>query len=62
MSIAEMSKMLGQTVQVKMEAFTVPMTVRDVKVAYGNLRYLVSPSGGSGEAWVDSARVTAPKS
>lgn len=56
-SFAEMSKVIGSTVQVKVEAFTVPMVVRDVKTAYGNLRYLVAPSGGTGEAWVDAGRV-----
>lgn len=52
----EMAEMIGTTVRVKVEGFTVPMTISDVKVAYGNKRLLVSPIGGSGEAWVDASR------
>lgn len=31
--------------------------VKDVRVAFGRFDFLVSPIGGSGEAWVDSSRV-----
>lgn len=58
MGFKEMADMIGKTVRVKVEGFTVPMTISDVKVAYGNKRLLVSPIGGSGEAWVDASRAT----
>lgn len=55
-SIREMADLLGQTVQVKIDGFTVPMEINDVKIAYGNKRLLVTPIGGSGEMWVDATR------
>lgn len=58
MGFREMAEMIGTTVRVRVEGFTVPMTISDVKVAYGNKRLLVSPIGGSGEAWVDASRAT----
>ena len=58
MGFREMAEMIGTTVRVKVEGFTVPMTISDVKIAYGNKRLLVSPIGGSGEAWVDASRAT----
>jgi hypothetical protein len=56
MSVKEMADLIGATVQVKVEGFTVPMVVSDVKIAYGNKRLLVSPVGGTGQSWVDAAR------
>lgn len=35
----------------------VEITIRDVKRAYGNTRYVVTPVRGSGEVTVDSSRV-----
>lgn len=58
MGFREMAEMIGKTVRVKVEGFTVPMTISDVKTAYGNKRLLVSPIGGSGESWVDASRVS----
>lgn len=55
-SIREMADLLGKTVQVKIDGFSVPMTINDVKIAYGNKRLLVSPLGGSGEQWIDASR------
>ncbi len=55
-SIRQMADLLGQTVQVKIDGFSVPMEIHDVKIAYGNKRFLVSPVGGSGEMWVDASR------
>jgi hypothetical protein len=31
--------------------------ITDVKKSYGNLRFLVKPIDGAGEAWVDANRV-----
>lgn len=57
MSIADLALLLGQTVNIRVENFVIPVTVSDVKTAYGNTRYLVTPVGGSGTVWVDSSRV-----
>lgn len=35
----------------------VSVVVRDVKTAYGNIRLLVAPKDGRGQAWVDLTRV-----
>ena len=59
MSVKEMSDLIGTTVQIKVETFTVPMVISDVKIAYGNKRLLVSPVGGNGQSWVDASRVSA---
>jgi len=40
------------------EAFLVPVEVKDAKQSYGRVRYLVTPVGGAGEAWVDVDRLT----
>ena len=57
MGVKEMIGLIGTTVMVKVDGFTVPMTISDAKTAYGNKRFLVSPVGGSGESWVDASRV-----
>jgi hypothetical protein len=49
--------LIGTTVMIKVDGFSVPMTINDAKTAYGNRRFLVSPVGGSGESWVDASRV-----
>jgi hypothetical protein len=54
----EMSKTVGATALLRIEAFSVGVKVMDAKQAYGNTRYLVTPTNGQGEAWVDSSRIT----
>jgi hypothetical protein len=51
---------VGQTVNVKVEKWTVPMVVKDAKTAYGVPRILVEPVDGEGAAWVDLGRVSVP--
>jgi hypothetical protein len=58
MSMLEMSKTIGANAFLRVEAFSVAVEVMDAKQAYGNTRYLVKPTNGTGEAWVDSSRVT----
>ena len=53
---SQMSIAIGQVVEVRMETFTVDSIVVDVKQAYGNVRLLVHPVQGQGEAWVDVNR------
>jgi len=54
MSIIEMASMIGTTIQVKdsSRGTSYPALVKDVKIVWGATRVLVSPVGGSGEAWV----------
>ncbi len=51
---------VGQTVQVRAESWTIPMRVRDVKSAWGNIRLEVEPIHGSGRAWIELSRVVIP--
>lgn len=58
MSTMEMSKAIGATALLRVEAFSVMVEITDAKQAYGNTRYLVEPINGHGTAWVDSSRIT----
>ena len=51
---------VGQVVQVRVESFTIPMTVKDVKSSYGNIRLEVEPLSGTGRAWIELSRVAIP--
>lgn len=35
-----------------------PVRILDGKSSYGEPRYLVTPEGGEGEAWVNATRIT----
>lgn len=58
MSMLEMSKAIGELALLRVEGFAVQVHVEDAKQAYGNTRYLVTPTNGTGSAWVDSSRLT----
>jgi hypothetical protein len=58
MSVAEMARVIGKIADLRIESFQVQINILDVKVSYGNTRYLVKPVAGSGEAWVDESRVS----
>lgn len=58
MSIAQLARHIGNTAYLRIEGFQVAVTIRDVKQAYGNTRYLVNPTSGTGEAWVDESRLS----
>ena len=59
MSTLELSKHIGKTGQLTEHSNTLRFDVRiiDVKLAYGNVRYQVTPVSGTGSVWVDSSRV-----
>ena len=57
---AKMAVAIGQIVNVRVEAFTIPMTVKDVKSSYGNIRLEVEPLSGTGRAWIELSRVAIP--
>jgi cell division protein FtsN len=54
----ELMKALGKQAQLRLEGFSVAVTISDVKQAYGNTRYYVTPVNGTGEAWVDESRIS----
>ena len=57
----QMAGLVGSTAKVEVSGFSVPMEIHDVKIAYGNIRLLVSPQGGEGEAWIDAGRIINPR-
>ena len=52
-----MAKAIGKTTLLRVESFNMQVVIMDVKRAYGNTRYLVEPTTGSGSAWVDESRL-----
>lgn len=59
MSISEMAKVIGTEGAIVMDGVRVYVRVLDVKQAYGNIRYLVTPLAGLGQTWVSAERVGA---
>lgn len=53
----EILKLIGQPADAAINGLTVRVRISDVKTAYGNVRYQVTPLSGSGSVWVDSSRV-----
>jgi hypothetical protein len=52
-----MNPAIGQTVLIRVEGWTIPVTVRDVKSAWGKIRLQVEPVMGTGLQWVEMDRV-----
>jgi len=57
MSIKEMSKVLGRSGDIREGELWFTVKVTDVKQAYGNVRYQVTPEAGTGLTWVNADRV-----
>lgn len=57
MSVVDMMGMLGREYLLTVDAFTIVVTVEDIKVSYGTERALVQPVGGQGSAWVAASRL-----
>jgi hypothetical protein len=53
----EMAGLIGREFLLTVDAFTIVVTVDDVKVSYGTPRVLVQPVGGMGAAWVAADRI-----
>ena len=52
--VAVLARLIGRTVMVRVDhAWQVEMTVRDARQVWGKVHLLVSPTHGTGEAWVD---------
>lgn len=58
MKLSELAARIGQVGYLRSEAFRVPVRILDGKSSYGEPRYLVTPEGGEGEAWVNATRIT----
>lgn len=58
MKLSELAGRIGQVGYLRSEAFRVPVRILDGKSSYGEPRYLVTPEGGEGQAWVNATRVT----
>lgn len=51
-------EVIGKTGRISFDGLHFRITVKDVKSAYGVLRYLIAPLDGAGERWVSADRVT----
>lgn len=58
MKLAEMAKLIGQEGLLRTDGLQVAVKVLDIKQAYGNTRFKVTPVNGSGIITVDSGRVS----
>ncbi len=57
MKVSELAERIGQVGYLRTDTFRIPVRIFEVKISYGEPRYLVSPEGGWGEAWVNASRV-----
>ena len=60
MKVSDLAVRIGQVGYLRSEAFRVPVRVLDGKMSYGEPRYLVTPEGGEGQAWVNATRLKFP--
>jgi len=64
MNTLELSKAIGKIGSIRGgvgqvgDTITYNVRITDAKIAYGNVRYLVTPVSGTGSVWVDSGRVS----
>lgn len=57
-SIKELAQAIGAVGKLDAHSdFSPEVEILDLKVSYGQLRYLVRPVAGTGQVWVDSSRV-----
>jgi hypothetical protein len=64
--LANMAERIGSVAEMRVEGlsvvsltgFLVVVEIQDAKTGYGRDRYMVTPVGGTGSAWVDSDRLT----
>jgi hypothetical protein len=59
MSVKELSQLIDTTALLSEGGLSFPVLIQDVKISYGQARYLVSPIGGRGSVWVNKERVRA---
>jgi hypothetical protein len=54
MSVAQLSQYIGQNYIYKVESISFNCTVKDVKISYGQVRFLIAPVDGNGFIWVNA--------
>jgi hypothetical protein len=58
MTVREMQGAIGQSVYfTSSEGFKFACWVKDVKIGYGQPRFLITPMAGSGEKWVQFSSI-----
>ena len=57
MTIPEAQQAIGKYFKLPIEEIIVDVMVKDVKAAFGRVDVLVAPVSGSGQKWVNSARL-----
>lgn len=57
MSVKNMARYLDKTGLLRIDDMRFPVRCVDVKIAYGNMRVLVTPINGEGQTWVDASRI-----
>ncbi len=57
MTVSELSRLIGTTVNVRFEEVVVACMVNDAKTTFGRDRLLIRPVGGSGEQWIEFSRL-----
>lgn len=57
-SITELAQVLGHTGSVWYNECQVFVKIVDVKLAYGQVRYLVEPLAGNGQTWIADTTIT----
>lgn len=57
MSTLELSQYIGKQGLLLSDKLRFSVYVQDAKLAYGNVRFQVTPVSGTGIVWVDSNRV-----
>lgn len=45
--------MIGETYYYRTNGLAIEVIVKDIKQAYGRIRYLIAPVSGQGEVWVE---------
>lgn len=57
MTVTQVSTRIGETVLVSFESLEVWCVIIDAKYTYGRVRFLIQPTAGSGNQWVEEPRI-----
>ena len=57
MTAREIADLLDKTATLSTEGLSVPVRIVDARENFGRMDVLVTPEGGSGQAWVSAERV-----
>jgi len=61
LTLSESARLIGRDASMRIKlsssSVIVPVKILDARQAYGRSRFLVSPIGGDGSAWVESDRL-----